>query len=249
MIEAKKSVKKTTMTRRQFVAGAAAAALMIVPRHVLGGKAGPAPSEKLNLGSIGVGGMQGGNDVGSVSSENIYALCDVDQNHLNKTAARFPKAKLYRDFREMLDKEHKNLDGVTVTIPDFMHATASVVGDGAGHRRPLPEAAYGDDLGSPAAGQRGAEVQSGHADGQPGILLGGHAHRLRVYLERRNRGRQRGAFVERRRILARHRAMAARRSRFPPRWTGTSGRDGPRSTPTARRSIRSTGAGSSITAP
>src|SRR5208282_3151652 len=106
--------------------GATAAAMMIVPRHVLGGKAGPAPSEKLNLGSIGVGGMQGGNDVGSVSSENIYALCDVDQTHLNKTAARYPKAKLYRDFREMLDKEHKNLDGVTITIPDFMHATASV---------------------------------------------------------------------------------------------------------------------------
>ena len=126
MKQEKQSVKKTTTTRRQFVAGATVAALTIVPRHVLGGKAGPAPSEKLNLGSIGVGGMQGGNDVGSVSSENIYALCDVDQNFLNKAAARFPKAKLYRDFREMLDKEHKNLQGVTVTIPDFMHATASV---------------------------------------------------------------------------------------------------------------------------
>jgi predicted dehydrogenase len=126
MIEQKKSVKRTTTTRRQFVVGATAAALMIVPRHVLGGKAGPAPSEKLNLGSIGVGGMQGANDVGSVSSENIYALCDVDQTQLKKTAARYPKAKHYRDFRKMLDKERKNLDGVTITIPDFMHATAAV---------------------------------------------------------------------------------------------------------------------------
>jgi len=121
-----KSVKKTTITRRRFVTSATAAAFTIVPRHVLGGAAGPAPSEKLNLGCIGVGGMQGGNDVGSVSSENIFALCDVDENHLNKTAARYPKARLYRDFREMLDKEHKNLHGVTVTIPDFMHATASL---------------------------------------------------------------------------------------------------------------------------
>ncbi|MGA2618145.1 MAG: Gfo/Idh/MocA family oxidoreductase [Thermoguttaceae bacterium] len=126
MIEQKKNVKKTTTTRRQFVVGATAAAFMIVPRHVLGGKAGSAPSEKLNLGSIGVGGMQGANDVGSVSSENIYALCDVDQTQLDRTAARYPKAKRYRDFRRMLDKERKNLDGVTVTIPDFMHATASV---------------------------------------------------------------------------------------------------------------------------
>jgi predicted dehydrogenase len=126
MLTERDSAKKTTITRRQFVVGATAASFMIVPRHVLGGKAGPAPSEKLNLGSIGVGGMQGGSDVGSVSSENIYALCDVDQAHLKGTAARYPKAKLYRDFRKMLDKEHKNLDGVTITIPDFMHATASL---------------------------------------------------------------------------------------------------------------------------
>ena len=127
MLQQKNNTQKTTTTRRQFVAGAvAAAAVMIVPRHVLGGAVGSAPSEKLNLGCIGVGGMQGASDVGSVSSENIYALCDVDQNHLGKTAARYPKAKLYRDFRQMLDKEHKNIDGVTITIPDFMHATASV---------------------------------------------------------------------------------------------------------------------------
>ncbi len=75
MTENKRSVRKATTTRRQFVAevAAAAAAFTIVPRHVLGGKAGPAPSEKLNLDSIGVGGMQGGNDVGSASSQNIYA--------------------------------------------------------------------------------------------------------------------------------------------------------------------------------
>jgi predicted dehydrogenase len=123
----KKSLRKTTLSRRQLLGGAtAAAAFMIVPRHVLGGEAGPAPSEKVNLGSIGVGGMQGFNDVRSVESENIYALCDVDETHLNKAAERYPKAKLYRDFREMLDKEQKNLNGVTITIPDFMHATASV---------------------------------------------------------------------------------------------------------------------------
>ncbi len=123
----KNSVKTTNLTRRALLGGAAAAAaFMIVPRHVLGGEAGPAPSEKLNLGSIGVGGMQGFNDVRSVDSQNIYALCDVDEAHLNKAAAKYPKAKLYRDFREMLEKERKNLNGVTITIPDFMHATASL---------------------------------------------------------------------------------------------------------------------------
>lgn len=128
MSEHEKTVQKSGSPRRTFLgrAAAAAAAVAIVPRHVLGGAAGPAPSEKLNLAGIGVGGMQGLGDVRSVSGENIYALCDVDQNHLNKAAEQFPKAKLYRDFREMLDKEHKNLHGVTVTIPDHMHASAAV---------------------------------------------------------------------------------------------------------------------------
>lgn len=127
MKQQQRTSEKTGVTRRELLAGAtAAAAFMIVPRHVLGGEAGPAPSEKLNLGSIGVGGMQGSNDVRSVASQNIYALCDVDETNLNKAARQFPKAKLYRDFRTMLDKEQKNLQGVTITIPDFMHATASV---------------------------------------------------------------------------------------------------------------------------
>jgi len=52
------NVKKRNVTHRELLgATAAAAAFMIVPRHVLGGEAGSAPSEKANLGSIGVGGM------------------------------------------------------------------------------------------------------------------------------------------------------------------------------------------------
>jgi len=115
------------VTRREFMgATAAMAAFSIVPRHVLAGSGQPAPSEKMNVGCVGVGGMQGGNDVHSVSSENIYALCDVDEKNLNQTAAQYPNAKRYRDFREMLDKEHKNLQGITVTIPDHMHATVAL---------------------------------------------------------------------------------------------------------------------------
>jgi predicted dehydrogenase len=102
------------------------ATVSIVPRHVLGGSGVLAPGDKMNIGCVGVGGMQGANDVGSVKSENIYALCDVDEKHLGTMAQRYPNAKLYRDFREMLDKEHKNLQGVTVTIPDHMHASVAV---------------------------------------------------------------------------------------------------------------------------
>ncbi len=139
--------KVAGLTRRKFLAGTAAmATFMIVPRHVLGGEAGPAPSEKLNMGCIGVGGMQGFSDVNSVSSENIYALCDVDEENLKKAAEKFPKAKLYRDFREMLDKEAKNLNGVTITIPDHMHATAALWamerGIGVHSQKPLTQTVW-----------------------------------------------------------------------------------------------------------
>ncbi|MCL1920221.1 MAG: Gfo/Idh/MocA family oxidoreductase [Kiritimatiellaeota bacterium] len=118
---------KFEVSRRSFLGTAAtAAAFSIVPRHVIARSGGVPPSEKLNLGCVGVGGMQGGGDVGGVSSENIYALCDVDENHLNKAAENRQAAKKYRDFRKMLDAEYKNLDGITVTIPDHMHATVSL---------------------------------------------------------------------------------------------------------------------------
>ncbi|MDX9972573.1 MAG: Gfo/Idh/MocA family oxidoreductase [FCB group bacterium] len=118
---------KNGFTRREFLgATAAAAAFTIVPRSALAASGDQAPSDKMNIGSVGVGGMQGLNDIRSVSSENIYALCDVDETFLGKAAELFPKAKLYRDYREMLDKEHKNLDGITITIPDHMHASVAL---------------------------------------------------------------------------------------------------------------------------
>jgi predicted dehydrogenase len=121
------SEKNGRVTRRGFMeAVGVLAAVSIVPRHVLGGAGQPPPSDRLNIGCVGVGGMQGANDVRSISGENIYALCDVDETFLGKAAEKYPKAKLYRDFREMLDKEHKNLHAVTVTIPDHMHATVAL---------------------------------------------------------------------------------------------------------------------------
>ena len=122
-----RSNRNKNVTRREFLGVAAvSAAFTIVPRHVLAGSGQPTPSDKLNLGCVGVGGMQGGSDVNSVSSENIYALCDVDERNLNATGAKYPNAKRYRDFRQMLDKEYKNLHGITITIPDHMHASVAL---------------------------------------------------------------------------------------------------------------------------
>lgn len=80
------------------------------------------PNEKLNLGIIGVGG-QGGSNIEGVRSENIVALCDIDEGPLAKAAAKFPKAAIYHDFRRLL--ERNDLDAVVISTPDHTHAVAA----------------------------------------------------------------------------------------------------------------------------
>ena len=109
------------INRRRFLAGTAmTAAATIVPRHVLGGAGNIAPSEKLNIAGIGVGGM-GKSNMMQLESENIVALCDVDHEYAAETFKRYPKAKVYTDFRKMLDKQ-KDIDAVMIATPDHTHA-------------------------------------------------------------------------------------------------------------------------------
>ena len=123
----------TTVSRRDFLGAstAAAGAFTIVPRHVLGGRGFIAPSDTLNIACIGVGGM-GRNDVDGVSSENIYALCDVDWKAAEEAFRKYPKAKRFTDYREMLDREAGNIDAVTVSTPDHSHAAAAMLALRAG---------------------------------------------------------------------------------------------------------------------
>src|SRR5210317_857017 len=105
-----------SVSRRNFLArtGLATAGVMVVPRHVIGGAGFTAPSDQLNVATIGAGGMGAGNtnrvaDIG----ENIVALCDVDFNRAAGQFNKFPTAKQYKDYRIMLEKE-KSIDAVIV---------------------------------------------------------------------------------------------------------------------------------------
>jgi hypothetical protein len=82
-------------------------------------------NDKLNVAAIGCGG-QGGVDLNDAAkTENIVALCDVDDNRAAGNLKKFDKQPKYKDFRVMLDKE-RNIDAVTIGIPDFMHATVAL---------------------------------------------------------------------------------------------------------------------------
>ena len=119
---------QTGSTRRQFLraTGTVAAGIMVVPRHVIAASGQTPPSEKVNVAGIGVGG-QGEADINEISKEsNIVALCDVDSRRAANSFKKFPDAKQYRDFRQMLDEQHKNIDAVVVATPDHFHAVAAM---------------------------------------------------------------------------------------------------------------------------
>ncbi|MGA2035037.1 MAG: Gfo/Idh/MocA family oxidoreductase [Thermoguttaceae bacterium] len=113
-------------TRREFLArtAIAAAAVSVVPRHVLGGPGNTPPSDKLNIAGIGVGGM-GANNLAACAAENIAALCDVDSSLAQKAFEKYPRAKQYKDFRVMLDRQ-KDLDAVIVATPDHTHTVIAL---------------------------------------------------------------------------------------------------------------------------
>jgi predicted dehydrogenase len=114
-------------SRRDFLrnTGFAVAAFNVLPGYVLGLNGQTSPGEKLNIAGIGVAG-QGGSDIGQFTDHNIVALCDVDWRHAAGTFKKFPKARQWKDCRQMLD-EQKDIDAVIVATPDHMHAFASIL--------------------------------------------------------------------------------------------------------------------------
>jgi predicted dehydrogenase len=132
------------ISRRRFIkysslAGAAAFAAPYIMRAQ-----DQSPNNKLNIGVIGAGG-KGSSDTDSCADENIVALCDVDQNTLNKRGQKYPSAKLFKDYRKMLE-EMKNIDAVIVATPDHIHAPASIMAMKMGKhvfcQKPLTHSVY-----------------------------------------------------------------------------------------------------------
>ncbi len=91
---------------------------------MLGGQTTPAPSDRLNIAGVGVGGM-GKNNLGKCETENIVALCDVDFGLADAVFKKYPDAKRYKDFRVMLD-EQKDIDAVIIATPDHTHAVIAM---------------------------------------------------------------------------------------------------------------------------
>lgn len=119
--------------RRQFLINAALTGAATALLDTTANAKRRPQSEKLNVAVVGVANRGGDNlnGVSSLSSVNIVALCDVDDNYLHAAASRFPDAKTYNDYRRML--EQKDIDAVVVSTPDHMHGPITLAAMEAGH--------------------------------------------------------------------------------------------------------------------
>ena len=161
-------MSKQTIPRRAFLAAATTTALSACATRVNTAKVVPgrvSPNERLNIAAVGVGGM-GRSNIKACSTENIVALCDVDDAHAANTYNAYPKATRYRDFRVMLDKEHKNIDAVIVATPDHTHAVIAMAVMRAGKhlycQKPLAHSLHEVRKLTETARETGVQTQMGN---------------------------------------------------------------------------------------
>ncbi len=175
------------ITRRNFVKGAATAALgaVILPRELLGGVGYAPPSRRLNIGIIGAGGMGAANAENlAIGGQRIVAICDVDFPHVERSVANrlkdgdgkerpegqqlqaaYAGAKRYSDYRQMLERE-PGIDAVVIATPDHGHAVQATMAMKLGKhvyvQKPLTYSVYESRVLRDLARRTGVVTQMGN---------------------------------------------------------------------------------------
>ncbi|GHT24274.1 dehydrogenase [Bacteroidia bacterium] len=160
---------KNKVSRRSFIgtSATAAAAFTIIPSHAMGSTLGhKAPSDKLNIAGVGIGGMGRGNINAVKGTENIVALCDVDWKYADRTFNENPGAKKYKDWRKMYDELGKSIDAVIVATADHTHAIIAADGMTRGYhmfvQKPLTHTVYESRLLTKLAAKYKVATQMGN---------------------------------------------------------------------------------------
>jgi predicted dehydrogenase len=135
------------ISRRGFIgtAAATAAGITVLPSNTIAGLGHKAPSDKLNIAAVGIGGM-GFANLKNMETDNIVALCDVDWKYSSKVFDHFPNAKKYWDWRKMYDEMGKSFDAVLCATADHSHAAvtanAITMGKHVYTQKPLTHSVY-----------------------------------------------------------------------------------------------------------
>jgi len=158
---------RSNISRRNFLGNTllAATAVTILPSNVIAGLGHKAPSDKLNIAGIGVGGM-GFNNLSNMDTENIVALCDIDSKYAGRNAFRkWPLAAKFQDYREMFDKR-KDIDAVMIATPDHSHALPALMAMKAGKhvylQKPLTHSVFESRIMTETALRYGVATQMGN---------------------------------------------------------------------------------------
>ena len=114
-------------SRREFLKDTALTGLGVWIADSARAQESSPPSERVNFACIGVGGKGGSDTADAARFGNVVAICDVDDDILNKAAQKYPQARKYNDFRRMLDEMGKGIDAVTISTPDHTHAPAAAM--------------------------------------------------------------------------------------------------------------------------
>jgi len=145
------------------------AGISVVPNIVMGKSTGNmdriAPSDKLNIAAVGIGGM-GRANINAMTTENFVAMCDVDWGYAAKTFNDFPKAKRYKDYRKMLDEMGNSIDAVLVATADHAHciiaADSIIRGKHVYVQKPLTHSVYESRLLTKLAEKYNVATQMGN---------------------------------------------------------------------------------------
>jgi predicted dehydrogenase len=146
--------KKTS--RRKFIkqSSLSVGGIMIIPRDILGGVGYTAANDRISLAAVGAGGKgfsdirdaAGYNKMTQSAKENVVALCDVSSKEAERAFKMFPKAAKYQDYRTMFEEMGDQIDAVTVSTPDHMHAPPAMMAMKAGKhvyvQKPLTHDVY-----------------------------------------------------------------------------------------------------------
>jgi predicted dehydrogenase len=152
--------------RRRFLQTSAAAGVGFWVAGGLSAQESKSPNERIAMASVGIGGKGSGDSADAGKNGDMVAICDIDTNRLDAAKNRFPNAKVYTDFRKMLEENEKSIDAVTVSTPDHTHAAAGLMAMRMGKhcfcQKPMTHTIYEARLMGQVAREKGVATEMGN---------------------------------------------------------------------------------------
>ena len=156
----------TRTNRRRFLQTTAATGVGFWVAGGLQAAESKSPNERIAMASVGIGGKGSGDSADAGGSGDMVAICDIDTKRLEGAQKRFPKAKVFTDFRKMLEEMEESIDAVTVSTPDHTHAPAGLMAMRMGKhcfcQKPMTHSIYEARLMGQVAREKGVATQMGN---------------------------------------------------------------------------------------